>query len=324
MKPLGILTAAACWAPATLAAGAADPCAGRERYSIHYATHAFEQPFFPILEAGAKQGASDACLDYTWTQDVDFSVSSTIDRIEQAIAARPDMLVVSLVDSAAMAPTIEKALDAGIPVISINVPDPKPRGERLPYLIYIGPDEYEGGVEAARLILAERTPARAVCLDSLPDHKGTDDRCRGLAETLKAAGVETDLLDVGGGPAQTEAAFSAYLEAHPETDAFVTTTGDPKSFGVVAPMLVRQGLGGGKAALVTFDLTPEVTRSIKAGDTLAAIDQQPYLQGYLAAILARQYLEAGLMPGRDILTGPGVVNAGNVDQVVEATKAGRR
>lgn len=83
-------------------------------------------------------------------------------------------------------------------------------------------------------------------------------------------------------------------------------------------------MGGSKVALVTFDLTPEVIDSIKTGDTLAAIDQQPYLQGYLPAILARQYLEAGLMPGRDILTGPRVVNAANVDQVLGATKQGRR
>ena len=324
MKPFGILTAAACLAPATLAAGAGDPCAGRERFSIHYATHAFEHPFFPILEAGAAQGAADACLDYTWTQDETLSVPSTIARIEQAIEDRPDMLVVSLVDPVAMAPAIEKAHAAGIPVISINVSDPKPRGERLPYLIYIGPDEIEGGVEAAKLILAERTPARALCLDSLPDHKGTDKRCRGLAETLAAAGVATDRLDVGGDAAETEAALLAYLEAHPETDAFVTTTSEPRTYGVVAPLLARRGQGGGKAALVTFDLAPEVIASIKAGDTLAAIDQQPYLQGYLAAVLARQYLEAGMMPGRDILTGPGVVNAANVDQVERATKQGRR
>ena len=114
-----------------------------------------------VLEAGAKQGAADACLDYTWTQDVAFSVASTIERIEQAIAERPDMLVVSLADPVAMKTgASRRRLAAGIPVISVNVPDPAPRGERLPYLIYIGPDEHEGGVEAARLVLAEGTPAQ--------------------------------------------------------------------------------------------------------------------------------------------------------------------
>lgn len=324
MKLITKLLGSACVEQGAIPASAADPCEGRERYRIYYATHAFEQPFFPILEAGAERGAADACLDYTWTQDVEFSIESTIARIEQAISEKPDMLVVSLADPVAMAPTVKRALDAGIPVISINVPDPAARGERLPYLIYIGPDEYEGGVEAARLVLAKMTPARAVCLNSLPAHTGTDARCRGLADTMKTAGVETDVVDVSGGPARAEAALLGYLGNHPDTNAFVTTTGDPENFGVVLSTLAKQGLGGGKAALVTFDLTPEVIESIKAGDTLAAIDQQPYLQGYLPAILARQYLEAGLMPGRDILTGPGVVNASNIDQVLEAAKQGRR
>lgn len=324
MKLIAMFGGAVCVALLTIPAIAADPCEGRERYTIHYATHAFEQPFFPILEAGAKQGAADACLDYTWTQDVDFSIASTIRRIEQAISENPDMLVVSLADPVAMRPVVETALASGIPVISINVPDPAPPGERLPYLIYIGPDEYEGGVEAAKLVLAKMTPAKAVCLDSLPGHAGTGARCRGWSDTLKGAGVDSDEVDVSGGAAQAKEALLAYLRANPEADAFVTTTGDPKNFGAVSAALVEQGKGGGKAALVTFDLTPGVIESIKAGDTLAAIDQQPYLQGYLPAILARQYLEAGLMPGRDILTGPGVVNAANVNQVEQAIRQGRR
>ncbi|MCP4319033.1 MAG: substrate-binding domain-containing protein [Hyphomicrobiales bacterium] len=306
------------------AATTVDPCEGRERFSIHYATHAFEHPFFPALEAGAVRGAADACLDYSWTQDNAFSVASTIGRMEAAISEKPDMLVFSMADPKAMRPILERAKEAGIPVILVNVPDPVQQDDRSASLIYIGPDEYEGGVEAANRVLAAKTPERAVCLDSLPGHAGTSARCNGWTETLKAAGVDSDDVDVSGGPAQAEAALLAHMRNHPQTDAFLTTTGDPDNFGVVSATLEKQDMHGGNAVLVTFDLTPEVMQSIRAGDTLAAIDQQPYLQGYLPAILARQYLEAGLMPGRDILTGPGVVNAANIDQVELAAQQGRR
>ena len=77
-------------------------------------------------------------------------------------------------------------------------------------------------------------------------------------------------------------------------------------------------------ALTTFDMNEEILAAIRSGETLAAIDQQPYLQGYLASVLARQYLDAGLMPGRDILTGPGVVNAANIDKVLAGADLGRR
>ena len=129
---------------------------------------------------------------------------------------------------------------------------------------------------------------------------------------------------VGIGRAQAEAALSAYIRANPDADAFFTVTPNVDDYGVTLKALLEKGIGGGKAALVTFDLTPNVLASIKAGDTLAAIDQQPYLQGYLPAILARQYLDVGLMPGGDILTGPSVVNADNIDQVLAGTKLGRR
>ena len=323
-KLAAMFASIACLAMGIGGALAADSCEGRDRYTIYFATHAFQHPFFPILEAGAERGAADACLDFTWTDDDTFSVASTIERIEAAIAEQPDMLVISPVDPPAMRPTIERAVEAGIPMIAVNVPEAAPPDERLPYLIYIGGNEYEGGVEAAKQVLETRTPTKAVCVNSLPGHAGVETRCAGWAETMQAAGVDVSEVDVSGGVAQAEQAISTYLRDHPETDAFFTVTPAPDDYGVTLAALLEAGRGGGDAALVTFDLTPEVLASIKAGDTLAAIDQQPYLQGYLPAILARQYLDIGLMPGRDIFTGPSVVNADNIDQVLAGTKLGRR
>ncbi|MCP4305468.1 MAG: substrate-binding domain-containing protein, partial [bacterium] len=196
--------------------------------------------------------------------------------------------------------------------------------ERVPYLIYIGSDESQGGVAAADQILARMMPARAACINKLPDHAAVNVRCAGWTETMKAAGVPVDLVDVSGGPAKAEATLSAYLRSHPDTDAFLTATSGANDYGLTLAALSETGMRGGEAALVTFDLTPKVLDSIKAGDTLAAIDQQPYLQGYLSAVLARQYLDAGLMPVGDILTGPSVVNADNIDQVLAGTALGRR
>jgi simple sugar transport system substrate-binding protein len=308
----------------TSSAMAADSCEGREPLSIYYATHAFKNPFFVPLEAGARQGASDACLDFTWTQDDAFSIALTIERMEKAIAAAPDMLVFSLADPVAMRPTVERALSAGIPVIMVNVPDPQPRGERLPYLIYIGPDEYRGGVVAAETVLAKMTPHRAACLNSLPEHAGTRARCRGWSDTLSAVGVVSSTLDVSGGADRAASVVSAFIRENPAADAFATTTGDANNLGAVLPTLKKDLADFGKVKLVTFDLEPEVIAGIEAGDILATIDQQPYLQGYLPAVLARQYLDAGLMPNDDILTAPDVVDAANVGQVRHAKTLGKR
>src|SRR5262249_14881411 len=135
MKGLAFVTAGTVLIALGTAAIAADNCEGRKRYSIYFATHAIPHPFWSCVEARAKNGAEDACLDYKWTQDVQFSVATTIDRMEAAIAEKPDMLVITATDPTAMRPTVERAQKAGIPVIAINVADTAPRDKRLPYLV---------------------------------------------------------------------------------------------------------------------------------------------------------------------------------------------
>ena len=304
-------------------AAAADACEGRQSHSVYFATHAIPHPFWSTIEAGAEQGAKDSCLDFKWTQDVEFSVATTIERMETAITEQPDVLVITATDPTAMGPTVQRAIDAGIAVIAINVNDPAPRTERLPYLIYIGGNEYEGGAEAANQVLAAGQPSRAVCLNSFPGHVGLEARCAGWADVMQQAGVVVEQVDVSGGAVQAEAALSAYLIANPDADAFFTVSPGPENYGVALSTLKAEGLIG-DVALTTFDMNDEILAAIRSGETLAAIDQQPYLQGYLASVLARQYLDAGLMPGRDILTGPGVVNAANIDKVLAGADLGRR
>jgi simple sugar transport system substrate-binding protein len=64
---------------------------------------------------------------------------------------------------------------------------------------------------------------------------------------------------------------------------------------------------------------------VKSGKQGFCIDQQPYLQGYLATSMLFTYLKWGLsLPGRPTLTGPAIVDKTNVDAVVAGAKAGVR
>ena len=69
--------------------------------------------------------------------------------------------------------------------------------------------------------------------------------------------------------------------------------------GGAAPALaaLREADRLGRIAVGTFDLTPEVLAAVRDGQLLFAIDQQPYLQGYLAVVLLTKYLETKAMPG---------------------------
>src|SRR5882724_12738072 len=179
-------------------ASADDRCAGKKPYLIYYATHAIAEPVWETVKRGAEQGAADNCLTLKWTQDQKFSIETTINRMETAITEKPDLLVITATDPKAMRPTIEKARDAGIPMIAINSLDPAPKAERVPYLIGIGADLYQSGVAAAEQVLKKNPhPKHGLVPNHVPGHVGLEQMAKGFTDTLKKAGAKTDVIAIG-------------------------------------------------------------------------------------------------------------------------------
>jgi len=301
---------------------ATNPCAGKKRYWIYYATHAFPHPFFTPMEHGAIAGAKAACLKVTWTQSPQgYDLAETVTRMQAAIAQHPDVLVVAVPDPQAEDATIRKAIAAGIKVIEVNAKDGRPQSQQPAYLSYVGiTDETQTGIAAANQILAVNPhPAFAVVANSQPGDPELTNRVTGFMQTMKAAGVKTDQVDVHTNTAQ---ALQTYLVAHPQTDALYTLSNG--SNGSAAARQVIKNLGRtSKIALVSTDYDITDLQAIKAGAQVAAIDQQQYLQGYLPAVIARLYLDGGQAP-TVVSTGPGVINKKNVNQVIAQYKKGNR
>ena len=75
----------------------------------------------------------------------------------------------------------------------------------------------------------------------------------------------------------------------------------------------------------TFDLDSTQLKRIKSGKQLFAIDQQPYMQGFLAVSLANAYVRYGIeLPQKPLLTGPAIISKDNVDTAIAGAKAGVR
>ncbi|UCI32084.1 substrate-binding domain-containing protein [Mesorhizobium sp. B4-1-4] len=298
-------------------ASAADRCAGKKPYLIYYATHAIAEPVWATVKKGAEQGADDNCLRIKWTQDQKFSIETTINRMETAISEKPDLLVITATDPTAMRPTVDKAVAAGIPIIAINVLDPAPKGQRLPYLIGIGADLYQSGVAAAQQILKKNPhPKHALVPNHVPGHVGLEQMAKGFTDTLQKAGATTDVIAIGTDTSQTAATISNYFLAHPDTDALFCMNAGPFCFETVLDVARREKLGAGdRLSLVTFDVSPALLDAIGSGEAVAGIDQLMYLQGYLPVVLARTYLDYGMMPDADIVTGPAIIDKSNLDKV---------
>ena len=293
----------------------ADRCAGRKPYLIYYATHAIAEPVWATVKRGAEQGAADNCLKIKWTQDQTFSIETTINRMETAISEKPDLLVFTATDPTAMRPTFEKAKAAGIPVIAINSLDTAPKDKRVPYLLGIGADLYGSGVAAAEEVLKVRPhPKRAVVPDHAVGHVGLDAVARGFTDTIKKAGGEAEVIAVTTDVSQTAATISNYFLAHPETDAVFTMNAGPFGLETVLDVLRKENRTKDVTS-VTFDVSTALLDAIGKGDAVAGIDQLMYLQGYLPAVLARTYLDYGMIPDRDVVTGPAIIDKSNLDKV---------
>jgi len=210
--------------------------------------------------------------------------------------------------------------------------------KKIPLIMHVGQPEYDAGKGAG-----ERAKAAGVksflCVNHYATNPASFDRCKGFAEAI-GADFRASTIDTGDDPTTVESKVSAYLRNNPNTQAILTL--GPSSAHPTLKAVDKMGLKG-KVFFATFDLSPEISAGIKDGTIAFAIDQQPYLQGYIpVAVLAlmkekkskdlptvmaalkdnpkakKRFDEYGLAPvygPRHISSGPGFVTKENIAKV---------
>ena len=135
-------------------------------------------------------------------------------------------------------------------------------------------------------------------------------RCAGV----KSKVPNTQNIQVNG---QDDSAVTSSLQAKLSQDDsidYVVTLGAP----IALDALQAMDAAGSDAKLITFDLNADAAQRIKDGDIEFSIDQQPYVQGYLAVSSLYLNLKNGndLGGGGPVLTGPSFVDASNIDTIL--------
>jgi len=212
---------------------------------------------------------------------------------------------------------------SGVPVFLYNAGGAE-AAKAVGALTYTGSDELLAG-KAGGQFFAEKGAKNVLCVNTLPGAVNTESRCKGVADGVAAAGKSTQLplpsSNFGNPTAVTQAIKAALLKDDTIDGVITISTVDANS----AAAAIEQGKAGDRVKLGTFDLDDAQLDRIKAGTQLFCIDQQPYMQGYLAVSQAYAYNAYGiLLPQSPLLTGPAVINASNVDQAIAGAKAGVR
>jgi simple sugar transport system substrate-binding protein len=277
-------------------------------------------PFWSVAANGVTAAGEDMGVEVEYQAPGTFDMVEMAQLIDAAVASEPDGLVVSLPDADALGPSIEAAVAAGIPVITMN--SGSDTFAELGVLVHVGQTEFEAGLIAGERF-AEEGVQNPICLNQEVGNAALDLRCDGFFEGLGVQGdvVAVDLDD----PTSTTETVAGALQNNPDIDGILTL--GPTGAAPTIAALDEAGLLG-EIAFATFDLSPEVLEAIDAGDMLFAIDQAQYLQGYLPIVFLTKYLETGALPlgsvDRVVLTGPQIVTADTALQVVDFSADGLR
>ena len=276
-------------------------------------------PFWSVAANGVNAAAADMGVQVEYQAPGTFDMVEMSEIIEAAVASQPDGLVVTIPDADALADAITAAVDAGIPVISMN--SGSDAFADLGVLVHVGQTEYAAGLIAGQRFAAEGVGS-AICINQEVGNTALDDRCQGFEDGL---GVDVDVIPVDlADPTGTQETVNGALQANPVEG--ILTLGPTGAIPTIAALTDSGQLGTIK--LATFDLGPEVLQAIVDGDMLFAIDQAQYLQGYLPIVLLTKYLETGALPlgsvDRVILTGPQIVTADVAGDVIQYSEQGLR
>jgi simple sugar transport system substrate-binding protein len=316
------LVALALAAPIVLAActgdggdpGGSDSGGGAD-LSFSVVTHgAAGDAFWDVVQNGAEAAGRDLGVSVDYQSDGDPQRQAQL--VDAAVNQRVDGIVVSMANPDALQDSVEAAVSAGIPVVTIN--SGGDRSAQFGAIGHVGQDETVAGQGAGRQLAASGAK-NVLCVVHEAGNIGLEQRCSGASEGLgsKVTLLQVDVNDLQG----AQSTITSQLQSDPTIDAVLTLN------SAVAPVAVAATEdAGSKAKVATFDLNQDVIEGIQDGDIAFAVDQQQYEQGYLPIVMLKLYAQNlnTVGGGQPVLTGPEIVDASNVDQIADLASAGTR
>lgn len=269
--------------------------------------------FFGVVN----QGVMDAAEDQGVTVDIQFGEEDPVQTstiLETAIANGVDAIALGLADDEAYDQALCDATEKGIVVVTMNIDDSK-GAEGTCRLAFMGQNFIDAGYALGKRMIEEHgigegdlvfTPVEA------PEGTYAVLRHEGVQKALSEVGATSELLGVTNDHGTALNMMTQYLLGHPDTKAVIGLGQTPTSQAVQAIRDTGMDIPAGG-----FDISESILQNIADGDLTAAVDQQPYSQGYYAVTQAALAAKYGLYPSEMNTGGAGLVNSTNYQDAVE-------
>ncbi|MCF3932543.1 substrate-binding domain-containing protein [Acuticoccus sp. M5D2P5] len=230
--------------------------------------------------------------------------------MEAAIIRGVDGVVISPLDSVAMAPAVRQVVEAGIPVVTIDRRVDGVEG----ILSHVGADNVKGGEAQGELIMKLFPDgARIINLQGQPGASPAIDRNKGLHNVLdkvsdkyEFVAEQTANFAREEGASVTEGILGG-LDTPPDV---IVAANDDMALGAMQVAQER----GIDAAIIGFDALPEALAAIRAGTLTATIEQMPGGQSRKAMDTIVAYLRDGTEPEKLVLLTPIAITKDNLDK----------
>lgn len=289
---------------------AAAPVQAQDDLTIATSVPSLGFPFFVHMQnqlsAEAESLGGIELLEY----DGQNSTPKQTGDVEAAIVSGVDGIIISPLDSVAMAPALQQAVDAGIPVITIDR-----RVEGVPGILsHVGADNVRGG-EAQGQLIVEMFPdgAEIVNLQGQPGASPAIDRNQGVHNVLDPmsdkyvfVAEQTANFAREEGASVTESILAG-LDNPPDV---IVAANDDMALGALQ-VVEEQGLD---IPIIGFDALPEALASIRDGGLHATIEQMPGGQSRTAMRAMVDYLRNGTEPEPLVLLTPIAITEDNLDE----------
>jgi simple sugar transport system substrate-binding protein len=296
---------------------AASTLSAADETRVVFVTHGQSgDPYWSVVKNGMDDAAKTLGVKAEYLAPETFDMAKMAQIIDAAAASKPDGLVVSIADPAALSEPVKNAVAAGVPVIVIDSGGSKLTRE-LGGLLYLGQSEYEAGVMAGERV-QKLGLSKAVCANHEVGNVSLDDRCAGFAKGL---GADVPVLNGVMDPTEMKNRIVGYLTSNADTQ-FILTVG----IGGAEPALMALDELGltGKVKVGTFDLSPTILQATADGKMEWGIDAQQYAMGYVPVVMFDLWKKYKIAPIADYPTGPGFVTKETAASVIDLAKQGKR
>jgi ribose transport system substrate-binding protein len=235
-------------------------------------------PYWQSASSGFTQAARDLKVRYEYVGPDSYDPAAEQQAFEKAVSGKATGIIISVADAKVLTPNINKAIAAGIPVLTVD--SDAPESKRL---FFIGTNNYQAGVSGGKRLAQELHGKGNIVVFTIPDQPNVQDRLRGYRDALDNTQIKiVQEVDMRGDPRIAfDIATQIVGKQRDKVDGFVCL--EALSGKEVATVLSNNGIKG--KVVMAMDTDPDTLEWIRKGVIAATVSQKPYTMAFFGLMM---------------------------------------